>query len=145
MFGCVFFVIIAVAVVFFIANASTPSSDFDRLVATGIPAIGVLLQVSARPTMTTTAGLRRFQQRSITVDVEIPGHPPYVVSLGAWIPGNLVRDVLPGATVELRVDPKNRNKIMIVGPGVGFAGTSLVGGQAGPMSTPGGMIQGSPS
>ena len=30
-------------------------------------------------------------------------------------------DVLPGATVELRIDPKNRANVAIVGPGAGHA------------------------
>jgi len=63
---------------------------------------------------------RRFELRQVYIDVEIPGKPPYETSSRAVIPINLVRDVLPGATVELRVDPKNPSKIAIIGPGTGF-------------------------
>jgi hypothetical protein len=66
-------------------------------------------------------GLRRFERRGVVIDVEIPGEPPYELTANPYIPKNLSRVVLPGATVELRVHPRDRSQIAIVGPGVGFA------------------------
>ncbi len=54
------------------------------------------------------------------MDIEIPGQPPYEATVTPLVPTNLVRDVLPGATVELRIDPKRPTQLAIVGPGVGF-------------------------
>jgi hypothetical protein len=68
---------------------------------------------------------RRFDRRSVTIDVEIPGRQPYEVTTIPLIPINLVRDVLPGATVELRVDPKNPSTMAIIGPGTGFVQAAL--------------------
>jgi hypothetical protein len=111
------------------AIAGSPTTQFDRLSASGIPARGILLQVAQ-----TSSGLggpigRRFQRRSIRIDIEVPGHAPYEINAFAWIPMNCVRDVLPGATVELRVDPTNRQKFAIIGPGVGFAPQIVPSGQ----------------
>jgi hypothetical protein len=52
-----------------------------------------------------------------------------VVSAQPLIPTNLDRDVVPGATVELRIHPKNNARIAIIGPGAGFAPTLLGTGQ----------------
>jgi hypothetical protein len=96
------------------------------LLDAGVPARGILLQVNSRGQRVgprTVAGglVQGYEQRAVSIDVEVPGKPPYVVNGPLMIPLNLVRDVLPGATVELRVDPTNPQKIAVVGPGVGFA------------------------
>ncbi len=110
-----------VALAFIGALARNPAGQFDRLSANGIPARGILLQVAQ-----TSSGMsgrigRRFQSRRVRIDIEVPGRAPYEVRGLAWIPMNCVRDVLPGATVELRVDASNPQKFVIIGPGVGFA------------------------
>jgi hypothetical protein len=38
------------------------------------------------------------------------------------MPLNMANDILPGSTVELRVDRSNKSKLTIVGPGSGFSG-----------------------
>jgi hypothetical protein len=132
--GIFFFVFILIfAVVISAAVSGNPASEFDRLSQGGLPARGILLQVAQ-----TASGLggpigRRFQRRSVRIDIEIPGRNPYELSSFAWIPMNCVRDVLPGATVELRVDPQNPQKFVIIGPGVGFA-PPIVPSSQGPLN-----------
>jgi len=106
------------------AAAGGASGGYDSLVARGVPARGILLQVASVGTKVGTVS-RRFELRQVWVDIEIPGQKPYEVNTSAVIPLNLVRDVLPGATVELRVDPKNPSKIAIIGPGTGFVQQAL--------------------
>lgn len=120
----VLFVFLAFVVVLIAASSASPARSYDRLVASGIPGRGILLQVSPQPTNTVGTRPRRFQLRQVRIDVELPGKPPYVIDATPYIPTNLVRDVLPGATVEIRVARTNRNKIAIIGPGVGFAGAA---------------------
>jgi hypothetical protein len=113
------FVIGVILFVLFAALGKGGGGQYDRLLKNGIPARGILLRVASTGTKSGTPQ-RRFEQRQVYVDIEIPGRAPYETSASPYIPINLVRDVLPGATVELRVDPKNPNVIAIVGPGVGF-------------------------
>jgi hypothetical protein len=118
--------IVLLIIVILIASAASKAGrgGYDWLVANGIPARGILLQVSALGTKTGTVA-RRFEVRSVYIDVEVPGKPPYETAASPLIPVNLVRDVLPGATVELRVDPKDPTKMAIVGPGTGFVQQAL--------------------
>jgi hypothetical protein len=118
-------IVIVIVVLLVKAGASASSSNnYDRLVATGIPARGILLSVAPTGTKIGTLS-RRFELRSVTIDVEIAGQAPYEIYATPVIPMNLVRDVLPGATVELRVDPKNPRQMAIVGPGTGFVQQAL--------------------
>ncbi len=88
----------------------------------GTPARGILLAVDSTGTR---AGTNQ-ESRRVTIDIEVPGQPPYEVRTVATFPTCLRGDVLPGATVELRVNPKNHNApVSIVGPGVGFGVTQL--------------------
>jgi len=98
---------------------SVGGTGYDALVARGIPARGILLAVAPTGTKAGTQA-RRFEIRQVRIDVEIPGQAPYETNATPMIPINLVRDVLPGATVELRVDPKNPSNMAIIGPGTGF-------------------------
>lgn len=116
-----FVVFVVVAVV---SNQASPARTYSRLVRGGIAGRGILLQVSPQPLRTLGRPGQRFQQRRVLIDVELPGKPPYVIEAAPYIPSNLVRDVLPGATVELRVQRGQPGKIAIVGPGVGFAGAA---------------------
>ena len=115
------FLVTLFALVIIGANAGSPTGEFDRLSQTGLPARGILLQVAQTASGLGGPALRRFQRRTVYIDIEVPGRAPYEVSASAWIPMNCVRDVLPGATVELRVDPKDPKKFVIIGPGVAFA------------------------
>lgn len=107
-------------------SPSPPLDDFDRLLTSGVPARGILLRVSSTRDSTGTSGLRRFERRSVLLDVEIPGENPYEISASPFILSNLVRDVLPGATVELRVDRDDPMRIAIVGPGSAIAASGFL-------------------
>ena len=122
-----FFIILIIFVLIFVFKGSASgvgTGDYDRLLQSGIPARGILLAVSQTGTKVGSLS-RRFERRAVTIDIEIPGRAPYEVAASPLIPINFVRDVLPGATVELRVDPKNSSKIVIVGPGTGFVQAAL--------------------
>jgi hypothetical protein len=121
-FGLIFIFVIIMVIKG--AAASSSSGSYDSLVAKGIPARGILLQVASTGTKVGSVS-RRFEMRQVYIDVEIPGKPPYETNATPVIPLNLVRDVLPGATVELRVDPKNPSKMAIIGPGTGFVQQAL--------------------
>ena len=123
MTGFVALCVIGVVIVA-LANAVKPNASFDRLVASGIPARGILLSVSSTGMKSGTMS-RRFESRQVVIDVEIPGRAPYEVATTTIFPINLSRDVLPGATVELRVDPRNPNNLAIIGPGTGFVPAAL--------------------
>ena len=121
-----FGIILFVVVIFLVIKAAGGSQgQYQRLSRGGVPARGILLSVSSMPLGSVGVGLNKLQQRQVYIDVEIPGEQPYELSVVALIPLNLVADVLPGATVELRVDPRNRNQVVIVGPGVGFNAATL--------------------
>jgi hypothetical protein len=115
------FLLVAFVVVAYAVGAASPARVHARLLAGGIPGRGILLRVSPQPLRTVGIRPRRFELRRLQIDVEVPGKPPYVIDATPFIPTNLVRDMLPGATVEIRVSRSNPNKIAIVGPGVGFA------------------------
>jgi hypothetical protein len=115
-----FFVIWAI-----VKGASGTQNQYKRLFSSGVPARGILLSVSSQSFGSVGVGLFKFQQRQVEIDIEIPGQAPYEINVIALVPLNLVADVLPGATVEVRVDPRNQNNIAIVGPGVGFNAATL--------------------
>jgi hypothetical protein len=94
--------------------------ELDRLAATGTPARGLVLQVAPQRTGRVAWNGRSFEQRSVVLEVEIPGQAPYEISLQPLIPQAMARNVLPGATIDLRVDPANPQNIAIVLPG-GFS------------------------
>lgn len=124
--GVIFVGIIIWAIV---AAFTTGATGYDRLVAQGVPARGILLAVAPLGTRVPGGNRQRpFERRQMIVDVEVPGQPPYEINVSPQVPLNLARDLLPGATVELRVDRRNPNNIAIVGPGAFFAAQLL--GQA---------------
>jgi hypothetical protein len=123
-FMAFFFGIFAVIITLSVRAAARATAAYNRVLTQGVPARGILLTVS--PTATRTRGAN-YQTRQVYMDVEIAGHAPFEVSLALRIPANMVRDVLPGATLELRVDPQDRNNIIMIGPGVGFPAASLIG------------------
>jgi hypothetical protein len=108
--------IVLVFVIIFLAKG--PGTSFDAVARSGTPARGILLEVSSQVVGTVRSGIRRFVRRTVTIDVEVPGQTPYVTTTNVLVPSNLDRDVLPGATVELRV---TKTSIVVVGPGAGFA------------------------
>ena len=131
-FGIVVIVVVVWLIIKVASSSSGPTTPrgYNALLQNGTPARGILLSVSNMSAGSAGVGMYKFQQRTVSIDIEVPGQPAYEAMVTALIPLNLVRDVLPGATVELRVDPKDPNNIAIVGPGVGFnAATLLTQGQ----------------
>lgn len=120
--------VVFLVVIFFIVIGAiaSPKNNRNKLLQKGLPARGILLAVQSMPAGSIGVGLQKLQQRVCVMDVEIPGRAPYEITVTALIPLNLVRDVLPGATVELRVDARDPNNIAIVGPGVGFNPALLI-------------------
>ena len=95
------------------------TAGYAGLLRNGRPALGILLQVGN--TGTSLEGVSpAVECRDVTLDIEIPGEAPYEMRLTVQFYANLRASVLPGATVELRVDAKNRQRVAIVGPGTGF-------------------------
>lgn len=113
---CVGFIVIIGFLLFVVFSSA---NDYDRLLKSGLPGRGILLQVS--PNSTRVAGTRPSVRRDVLIDVEVAGQAPFELRTSLYIPQALDRDVLPGATLEIRVDPKNHKKIAIVGPGAFIA------------------------
>jgi hypothetical protein len=105
-----------------VGAANTNVGSFDRLSAAGIPARGLVL-TSSKFSTGVTMNLRRFERRTMTLDVEIPGRPPYICTGDFLIPRGLV-EATPGTSLELAVDPRNANNVVVLGPG-GFTGPWL--------------------
>lgn len=99
-----------------------------RILRKGVPARGILLSVSSTSAGSVGVAPMRYQLRDCVMDIEIPGRPPYEAQVRPYIPSNLARDILPGATVELRVDPRQPTQVVVVGPGVGFNAALLNAG-----------------
>lgn len=109
---------IGIPILIAIVKAMSPNAGargFDRLAARGTPARGLVLQSSMLAT-NVRMNMRRFEQRQMTLDVEIPGQAPYQCSGTFLIPRGLV-EAIPGASLELSVDPRNPQRIVVTGPG----------------------------
>jgi hypothetical protein len=112
---CAFVVWVIVALV-------RAGSANNRLMNTGLVARGILLRVDIPLTRWSAEGVRtNFRTFRMRIDVELPGQAPYEIDQQVSFPTNMGKLILPGSTVELRVDPKNNRKVMIVGPGVNLA------------------------
>lgn len=109
----------AVPIVLVIALISAQMKQIreqEQLAATGVPASGLVLQV-ARTGMKFSMNGRTYDQRSLVLEVDIPGQPPYEVSVQPLIPRGMLRNILPGATIDIRVDPMNPQRVAVVLPG----------------------------
>jgi hypothetical protein len=96
----------------FMARAGQRSGRAGLLMR-GIPARGLILSASRTATDATVGG-QRFEVRSVVLDVEVAGKAPYEVSLSAMFPR--ICEALPGATLDLRVDPVKPDNITVIGP-----------------------------
>ncbi len=134
-----FFIGFVVMAIMMIAGRSNgqAAAAYQKLMSSGVQARGIFLSVN-NTGVRQAGGMRssmgmplvRFERREVLLDVELPGKAPYEVGTMVLIPGNLVRDVLPGATVELRVDPRDPANIAVVGLGIGLpAAASLATGK----------------
>jgi hypothetical protein len=119
-------------IIYLIARSSNSSSalpstsltgggmDCYTLLRQGVPAAGILVRVGTQRTLWGTASPGYFEARTVSIDVELPGQQPYRIDGPVFVPANMRRLILPGATVELRVDPSSRGNIAVYGPGVGL-------------------------
>lgn len=114
--------IIVVVVVFFILRAMVRGSGGGILAleSKGVRARGLVLSCSPISLGGTTLGGRRFERRTMTLDIEVPGAEPYVSTGNFLIPRGVVETV-PGASLDLALDPRDKNKLAVLGPG-GFSG-----------------------
>lgn len=94
--------------------------DFYGLLRSGTPARGIVLKVGTQRSAQGTQSAGYYEIISVRLDVELDNQSPYEIDCQLQCPANLRRLVLPGATVELRVDPSSRTNIALYGPGVGL-------------------------
>jgi hypothetical protein len=79
----------------------------------GILGRGLVLSADAVATEVVYRGMR-YERRFVTLDVEVVGQPPYQTRLNLRIPR--IVEALPGATLDLRVNPSDAEDIEIIGP-----------------------------
>ncbi|MEO7036275.1 MAG: hypothetical protein ABI548_20185 [Polyangiaceae bacterium] len=115
-------VIVTVVVFLIIRGASGSKQGILALETNGLPARGLVLACDRVSTGRTING-RRFETFSMTLDVEPYGAAPYVCTGSYLVPRGQVETV-PGASLELMVDRKNKNQLLVIGPG-GFSGPWL--------------------
>lgn len=115
--------VIVAVVVFLIIRAAAANQGILALETKGVPARGLVLACD-RVSIGRTINGRRFGLFTMTVDVEpYAGGEPYVCSGAYLVPRGQVEPV-PGASLELMLDPKNKNQLLVIGPG-GFSGPWL--------------------
>ena len=95
----------------------------------GLRARGLVLSCNRVSSGVTVNG-RRFEQRGMTLDIEIPGRAPFVMSGTFLVPRGIV-ETLPGSSLDLAIDPTNMGQITVLGPG-GFSGPWLSYGPPNP-------------
>jgi hypothetical protein len=124
--GFLIAVVLFVFVFFLIKQSSrnllTSTAAIDRLARRGIRGRGLVLS-SFQMSFGVTLGGRRFERKQMTLDVEIPGRPPYQINGQFLIPRGQV-EAIPGSSLEVAVDPSNPSQVAVLGPG-GFTGPWL--------------------
>ncbi|HEY5372544.1 MAG TPA: hypothetical protein VIK01_02615 [Polyangiaceae bacterium] len=106
-------------IIFSSSAASRKARRFLALETKGLRGRGLVLSCAQLGTGVTLNG-RRFEKRTMTLDVEIPGREPYV-STGDFLVPRGVAETIPGASLDVAVDARNQNQILVLGPG-GFSG-----------------------
>lgn len=97
-------------------------SAMDSFAPQGLRARGLVLTCDRVSSGVTVNG-RRFERRGMTLDVEIPGRPPFVTTGTFLVPRGIV-ETLPGSSLELAIHPTDISQITVLGPG-GFTGPWL--------------------
>jgi hypothetical protein len=115
-------VLLFALIIFSSSAASRKTRRFLALETKGLRGRGLVLSCVQLGTGVTLNG-RRFEKRTMTLDVEIPGREPYV-STGDFLMPRGVAETIPGASLDIAVDPRNPNQILVLGPG-GFSGPWL--------------------
>lgn len=120
---------IVVLVIFFIVFALVKSAsgralgvnDYDRLTRNGVRGRALVL-ASTNIAVAFRIGMRRFERRTMTLEVEIPGRDPYIAQGMYPVPRGLVEPI-PGSMLDVAVDARS-GQIAVLGPG-GFTGPWL--------------------
>lgn len=86
---------------------------------------GLVLESRSVGTGVTMNG-RRFDRRTMTLEIEVAGMAPYVVQGSFLVPRGQV-EVIPGASLELSVVGRKASDVTVLGPG-GFTGPWLNAG-----------------
>jgi hypothetical protein len=103
-------------------NLLTSTIAIDNLARKGLRARGLVLSCNQMSTAVTING-RRFERRTMTLDVEIPGRAPFITNGVFLVPRGIV-EATPGSSLELAVHRTNMSQIAVLGPG-GFTGPWL--------------------
>ncbi len=119
--GIIFWLIVRAA----IKGSRAAGGAYTAQAAGGVSARGLVLTASQIATNVTSGG-RRYERRQLTLDVEIPGQAPYIVTDTFLLPRGVVEGT-PGSSLELSVNPRNPASVTILGPG-GFTGPWLQNG-----------------
>ena len=124
--GTLLLLIVAVLFIRWVVRRSGPgllagSMDLATLLQQGVPASGILIKVGTQRTLWGSASTGYYEVRSVSIAVEVEGKPPYQCDCSLYVPANLRRLILPGATIELRVNPRSPQNIAVFGPAVGVA------------------------
>jgi hypothetical protein len=114
-----FFVVVVVWLVVAGGAAGRKLKRQLSLETNGVRGRALVLSSSFLTTGTTLNGVR-YEQRTMTLDIDLPGRAPYVTSGQFLVPRGLVEPV-PGASLDIAVDPSNPSSLSILGPG-GFSG-----------------------
>jgi hypothetical protein len=124
--GFVISAVLIFVVIFLIKQSSrnllTSAAAIDRLARKGIRGRGLVLSAFQMSNGVTLGG-RRFERKQMTLDVEIPGRPPYQIN-GQFLVPRGQAEAIPGSSLEVAVDPSNPSQIAVLGPG-GFTGPWL--------------------
>jgi len=97
-------------------------NDYDRLLQNGVRGRALVL-ASTSIAVGFRIGMRRFERRTMTLEVEIPGREPFIAQGTYPVPRGLVEPI-PGSSLEVAVDPRGSGQIAVLGPG-GFTGPWL--------------------
>jgi len=119
--GAAFLVIFVAFFLFVIIKNATTGQPavYDRLAAKGLPGRALVLS-SFQMAQGVSFGLRRFQRRQMTIEIEVAGMAPYQLTNTFLVPRGVVEPI-PGASLDVAVDPKNPQNVAVLGPG-GFTG-----------------------
>jgi hypothetical protein len=124
--GAIFSFVIFVFIFVVVAVAKGMSaSGRNRLAQSGLRGRGLVL-ASQQMATNTRVGMQRFEQRQMTLEIEVQGVAPYVIQGQFLIPRGMV-DAIPGSSLEIAVDRSNPSSVVVLGPG-GFTGPWLNSG-----------------
>ena len=95
---------------------------YDKLMRSGVRGRALVL-ASSNMAVSFRIGMRRFERRTMTLEVEVPGREPFIAQGMFPVPRGLVEPI-PGSSLDVAVDPRGTGQIAVIGPG-GFSGPWL--------------------